>query len=308
MGFLTKKESGFTLVEVMVATVVMLFVLFALSNYSVSFIKANAKLERKMEANTISRQITALVHQGQNCKVSLQNVTINTAVNSATNFSELYYGIKNPSNQYVRASTPAYRAGEVYGKIELGAMDILVRERVSQSPPRYLANIRFSISETIERQQYQTPEIPVILTTDTSNRVVFCNTVDQNENMVQEKVCDFVGGGLYLYDPVSGTCVPNPDISFEWTDGSSAIATCPAGSLIHPGSAFDACGVRNPSGHVDSFVQPPRRYLSGFEYDRPPRHVQFSKDPASRSCRCDYAIDLSMPASAYQCRVQCFRP
>lgn len=301
-----KNNQGFTLVEIMIATGILIFIMFALSTYSISFVKANAKLERKMEANTVTRQIASLIHQGQNCKVSLEGMTVDPNPANAREVRELFYGVKDADGIYRKTSDPAYTKGAIYGKIRLDAIDVWVREQVSQNPRRFLANVRFAVSETIEGQVFPTPEVPVLITTDAANRVLFCNTVDQNENMMAEKVCEFGSGGLYMYDAVTGECIPNPDIETEWHEGSNTIATCPPNTKILPGEGSKSCGVENPAGHSDPFVQPPRRYLSGFEVDRPPSYVHFTKSVLNNSCTCDYAQDLPNP-TAYRCKIQCFR-
>jgi hypothetical protein len=133
---------------------------------------------------------------------------------------------------------------------------------------------------------------------DNAGRFVRCGS---GGTTVEEKVCGIIAEGEYLYDPVTGKCIPR--YSTQCYPGSDAFtATCPSGVKISPGVDAETSCQSTASDPMTQTLD--RVYTDGDTGSARPEHYK-CKVISDSSVQCIYAVDV--PTAGAICSACCIK-
>lgn len=298
-----KSQSGLTLVELLVSLGVLGIVLLISSSQLALFSNLMHNAERKQEASGLAHQIETLVSSSHNCTISLENKTVNPTGEVAVD--DLFYAVEDPAalGTYIKAANPAFQRGATVGSTIISDLRVKVVEKLSGLPRRYLSEVVFTLTDKVDEEQYSFAGIPVLLTTDASDVVQYCTTIDGGGDALKEKLCEITGSGMQIYDPATGECKPR--ITGTWYTGTEAGASCPDGhKLVNPSDPWNTCDADPPAGWTDSF-DTKRNFKDGTTVGAPTWLKPISQ--GANACRCVYAQDIA-DTSSFVCKALCYDP
>lgn len=304
----SKNQKGMTLIEIMISLGLLTITLGAMSSQLVGFLSSLGKLERKYEASEISISINRLMASTRDCTATLSGLNINPT--SPTRVNGLYYGVENPDGSFSKAPNAHFGNNQTIGKISLRDIELAVVEKISDTPPRYVTQLRYNIFDSIDQSQMQTRPISILVTSDASNRIDSCaNLAMGSDTAIEEKACSWKGP-LMMFDPETRTCKER-EIEKQWFKGTNTVALCGEGwerlpPPIDQGQA-SVCQADPPPGWNDpNYQEKSRVYSNGTSIATGPKYFAPWLKPNMNGCHCLLANDLA-DQSTFTCRVQCFR-
>lgn len=291
-------KNGFSLVELMVSVAIGGLLTLALIGLISFANQSQANVEKTADIANLTDEIQAALADRQRCTLNLQNtpISMDTPEGSAS---------PNPSIRFfdsagTAGATLLTRGAEVNG-VTANRITVIPIAQLDATRYTALLSLEFQKSNVLGPQT-ATRNIPLVVITDAAGLLTSCSSSSASDLLLGERLCEIKGGGRLSFDPATGECVPK---DFQWITGTSAAATCPAGSSIPPvGDQWDNCSYTWPDGFDDSgttCVTITMADGSIHETCTPP--VQNSLNAATNTCKCLYAQGVD--PSQFQCQVRC---
>lgn len=304
-----KNNRGMNLIEVLMAMGIFGITLGALSSQMVDFVAKLNEVENEYSASSVSSSINKLVSNMQNCTVSAEGVTL--VPNGVTSINRLHFGEAQPSGVFTKSADSPFTRNQVLGKIRINDMGFRVKQKVSDTPPRYIADFFHDLSAENTRKPITTQPVSVVLSTDAANAIQSCSSITQSSDKSMEDIACQMASQWKSFDPATQTC---SDRAYEeqWHNGDRNTATCPAGWTIYPGAnpyyAVLSCKTKPPENWAgdSKYVGVTRTYTSGMVRNVGPQYMIPSTRVTPNGCKCNYASDLN-DSAGFICRVRCYR-
>ena len=237
---ITKKNKGFSLVEVLVVTGIVAIVSLIIASMMTNMFKSQGQLLAQQDFIEATNLATGILMNSNNCAVALQ-----TAVGSPV----LYAGVPTQVNKIV-SGTPLLTAGLNYTprlkiqKLELslpltpatlitlpgGTPPCLVASPGTCAYTQYLVNLGISASPISGMSYFSTRNLPITIYTDATNAIAFCTA-----QSTQNEACASLS------------------MPFNSTTKNCVLGICDASHLSAPSYACKFPGGINPSCSPDIY-------------------------------------------------------
>lgn len=179
-------------------------------------------------------------------------------------------------------------AGETHG-LRLNKIDLVPRANIAAG--KVLLEIAVDAEKTgdVLGPRMVHHQIPILANIDRSGNFVSCGT---GGSTVEEKVCELLSEGDYIYDPATGKCIPRYETKC-FPGASATVASCPMGE------AADC----NSNAVDPGFGSVTRSFTDGTSLVARPKHYKCGVID-EKTVSCIYATDVTIGA-ATRCSACC---
>lgn len=301
---MTRSESGFSLIDIMIAmaiTSVTLISILSLINTATSAQKA---AEDAANISMLMDEVKANLSDNGRCTLNLQGISLSMSDAAGA----------RPANGEIRYYDHNGTPGPVI--LAMNAVDAKLKVTDMRVVPLAQTDIdRFVGKFTVTLQSNallgQNPVLRhFLLNIDTvAGKITSCSTADPTlVSSVKEIVCDDSGTGPFWINPTTGKCERR---QIQWFPGDENSASCPSGwsvPVVADVSIFRICRAQPPPGYVYTLPGP----CNGRKMNDPalvnqhcPKPAIMTRGSAPNSCQSHFAPGVN-PAgfvSMVQCQI-----